>query len=54
MVKDTCLALLLATTQSLVLQDLEGYRRLERLKNNNRKQVIQRINKKVYQTIPKY
>jgi hypothetical protein len=41
---------LLAATQSLLLQDLEGYRRSQRLNNSNRKQAIQTINK----TVPKY
>jgi hypothetical protein len=54
MVKDTCLALLLAAAPSLLLRDLEGYRRSQRLNNNDQKQVIQTINKIVYQTIPKY
>jgi hypothetical protein len=37
MVKDTCLALPLAVAQSLVLQDLEGYRGLQCLNNNDQK-----------------
>jgi hypothetical protein len=53
MVKDTCLDSLLATAQSLVLQDLEGYRRSQRLNNNDWKQAIQTINKIVHQTVPK-
>jgi hypothetical protein len=41
MVKDTCLALSLAAAQSLVLQDLEGYRRSQCLNNAEWKQAIQ-------------
>jgi hypothetical protein len=52
--RNTCLALLLAAAKSLVLQDLEGYRSSQRLNNNDRKQVIQIINKTVHQTAPKY
>jgi hypothetical protein len=54
MVKDTCLDSLLATSESLVLRDLEGYRRSQRLNNNDQKQAIQTINKIVYQKEPKY
>jgi hypothetical protein len=54
MVKDTCLASLLTTAQSLLLQDLEDYRRSQRLSNNDQKQAIQIINKIVHQTVPKY
>jgi hypothetical protein len=52
--RNTCLALLLAAAKSLVLRDLEGYRSSQRLNNNDRKQVIQIINKIVHQTAPKY
>jgi hypothetical protein len=54
MIKDTYFALPLAAAQSLVLQDLEDYRRSQRLNNNDRKQILQRINKIVYQTVSKY
>jgi hypothetical protein len=54
MVKDTCLYSLLATIQSLLLRDLEGYQRSQRLNNSDRKQVIQTINKIVCQIVPKY
>ncbi len=37
MVKDTCLDSSLAVAQSLVLRDLEGYRRSQCLNNNDRK-----------------
>jgi hypothetical protein len=37
MVKDTCLDSLLAAAQSLDLQDLEDYRRSQRLNNNDQK-----------------
>jgi hypothetical protein len=50
MVKDTCLNPSLTAAQSLVLRDFEDYHRLQRLNNNNRKEVIQTINKTVYQT----
>jgi hypothetical protein len=53
MVKDTCLDSLLAAAQSLVLQDLEGYCRTQRLIYNDQKQVIQTINKIVHETVPK-
>jgi hypothetical protein len=44
MVKDTCLNSLITAAQSLALQDLEGYRRLQRLNNSDWKQAIQIIN----------
>jgi hypothetical protein len=47
--RNTCLALPLATAHSLVLQGLVGYRRLQRLNNNDRKEVMQIINKIVHQ-----
>jgi hypothetical protein len=51
----TSLALLLAAAQSLLLEGLEDFRGLRRLNNNNdQKQAIQRINKIVHQTVPKY
>jgi hypothetical protein len=53
MAKDTCLDSSLAAAQSLVLQDLEDYRKSQRLNNNDRKQAIQIINKTVHQKIPK-
>jgi hypothetical protein len=40
MVNDTCLDSPLAAAQSLVLQDLEGYRRSQHLNNNDWKQAI--------------
>jgi hypothetical protein len=52
MVKEHFLAPPLAT-QNLVLQDLEGYRTSRCLNNNDWKQVIQTINKKVHRTVPK-
>jgi hypothetical protein len=54
MVKDTRLDSSLTAAQSLALQDLEGYRRSQRLNYNDGKQVIQTINKTVHQTLPKY
>jgi hypothetical protein len=54
MVQDNCLALPLAVAQSLLLQDLEDYRRSQRLNNNDRKQEIKTTNKTVYQAVPKY
>jgi hypothetical protein len=53
MVNDTLLDSSLATTQSLALQDLEGYRRSQHLNNCDWKQAIQSINEIVYQTVPK-
>jgi hypothetical protein len=50
----TCLDSPLAAAQSLLLQDLEGYQSSQRLINNDRKQVTQRINKIVCQTVPNY
>jgi hypothetical protein len=51
----TCLDLLLAAAQSLLLEGLEDFRGSRRLNNDDdRKQVIQRINKIVYQIVPKY
>jgi hypothetical protein len=49
MIKDTCLDSLLVAAQSLVLQDLEDYRRSQRLNNNNWKQAMHTINKIVHQ-----
>jgi hypothetical protein len=46
--RNTCHALPLAASQSLVLRDLEGYQSSQRLNNNDQKQVIQKINKTVY------
>jgi hypothetical protein len=54
MVKDICMDSSLTAAQSLLLRDHEDYRRSQRLNNNDRKQVIQTINKIVYQTVPKY
>jgi hypothetical protein len=54
MVKDTCLDSLLAAAQSLVLQDPEDSRILQRLNNCDRKEAIQTINKTVYQIVHKY
>jgi hypothetical protein len=54
MVKDTCLDSSLTAAQSLLLRDLKGYHRSQRLNNNDRKQAIQTINKIVYQIVPKY
>jgi hypothetical protein len=34
-IRNTCLSLLLVATQSLILQDPEGYRRSQRLDNND-------------------
>jgi hypothetical protein len=48
MAKDTFLDSSLTVAQSLLLRDLEGYPRSQRLNNNDRKQAIQRINKTVY------
>jgi hypothetical protein len=50
----TCLDSPLTTAQSLLLWDLEGYRRSQRLNNSDWKQAIQIVNKIVQQTIPKY
>jgi hypothetical protein len=51
----TCLDLLLATAQSLLLEGLEDFCGSQRLNNNDDwKQAIQRINKIVCQTVPKY
>jgi hypothetical protein len=52
--RNTCFALPLAATQSLVLQGLEDYQSSQRLNNNDRKQAIQRINKIVHQIVHKY
>ena len=52
--RNTCLDSPLAAAQSLLLQDLEGFRSSQRLINNDRKQAIQGINKTVHQTVPKY
>jgi hypothetical protein len=54
MVKNTCHDSRLAAAQSLLLEGLEGFQSLQRLFNNDQKQVIQRINKKVHQTIPEH
>jgi hypothetical protein len=54
MIKNTCLDSPLAATQSFLLEGLEDFRSSQRLNNNDRKQAIQRINKTVYQTVPKY
>jgi hypothetical protein len=54
MVKDTCLDSSLTAAQSLLLRDLEDYRRSQHLNYNDRKQAIQTINKTVHQTVPKY
>jgi hypothetical protein len=54
MVNDTCLDSSLIAAQSLLLRDLKGYRRLQRLNNSEQKEVIQTINKTTYQTVPKY
>jgi hypothetical protein len=43
----------LAAAQSLLLRDIEGYRRSQHL-NNDQKQAIQTLNKIVHQTVPKY
>jgi hypothetical protein len=51
MVKDTCLDYSLTSAQCLLLWDLEGYHRSQLLNNNDRKQVIQTINKTVYQAV---
>jgi hypothetical protein len=51
MVMDTCLALMLVAAQSIVLQDLKGSRRSQRLNNNDQKQAINKI---IYQIVPKY
>jgi hypothetical protein len=40
--------------QSLLLEDLEDFRGSQHLNNNSRKYAIQRINKTVHQTVPKY
>jgi hypothetical protein len=52
--RNTCLALPLAAAQSLLLEGLEDYQSSHRLNNNDRKQVIQRINKTIHQKVPKY
>jgi hypothetical protein len=52
--RNTCLVSMLAATQSLLLEGLEDFRGSQRLNNNDRKQEIQRINKTVYQIVPKY
>jgi hypothetical protein len=52
--RNTCLDALLAPAQSLLLEGLEDYQSSQRLINNDRKQAIQRINKIVHQTVPKY
>jgi hypothetical protein len=54
MIKDTCLDSSLTDAQSLLLRDLEGYRRSQHLNNNDKKQAIQTINKIVHQIILKY
>jgi hypothetical protein len=54
MVKYTCLNYSLTAAQSLLLQDLEDYRRSQRLNNSDRKQAIQRVYKTVYQIVSKY
>jgi hypothetical protein len=54
MIKDTCLDSSLTAAQSLVLQDLEGYRRSQRLTNSDQIQKVQTINKTVHQKVPKY
>jgi hypothetical protein len=51
---NTCLDSLLAATRSPLLEGLEDFRSLQRLNNNDQKQAIQRINKTVHQTVPKY
>jgi hypothetical protein len=45
---DTSLDSLLAAAQSLLLEGLEDYQSLQRLNNNDQKQVILRINKIVH------
>ncbi len=50
----TCLALSLAAAQSLLLEGLDDFWNSQRLNNNDRKQEIQRINKTVLQSVPKY
>jgi hypothetical protein len=50
MAKGTCLNSSLTAAQS-ILRDLEGYRRSQRLNNNDQKQAIQEINKIVHQTV---
>jgi hypothetical protein len=51
----TCLDLRLAAAQGLLLEGLEDFRGSQCLNNNDdKKQVIQRINKTVHQTVPKY
>jgi hypothetical protein len=50
----TCFALLLAATQSLLLEGLEDYQSSQRLNNNDSNQAIQRINKTVHQILHKY
>jgi hypothetical protein len=52
--RNTCLNSSLATAQSLLLEVIEDFRSSQRLNNNDWKQAIQRINKTVYQTAPKY
>jgi hypothetical protein len=52
--RNTCLVSLLAAAQSLPLEGLEDFRGSQCLNNNDRKQAIQRINKTVHQTVPKY
>jgi hypothetical protein len=52
--RNTCLDSPLAAAQNLLLEGLEDFRSLQRLINNDQKQTIQRINKTVHQTVPKY
>jgi hypothetical protein len=52
---NTCLDSPLTVVQSLLLEDLDDFRSSQRLNNNDDwKQVIQRINKIVHQTVPKF
>jgi hypothetical protein len=52
--RNTCLDSPLSAAQSLLLEGLYVFRSSQRQNNNGRKQAIQRINKIVYQIIPKY
>jgi hypothetical protein len=50
--RNTCLDSALATAQSLLLQDLEGFQSSQRLINNNQRQAIHTINKTLHRTVP--